>query len=124
MSTQSPFADHPFGAPISSYTRTQAIEDGQQHDVTESARPYGLSRGTSMCITDALWESLRLSDSRAFEDFMRYLFVRLRQARGGAQLSFGFAKYHGGTEQVYVEIGPFCFDDPHPTLTVMTSFDL
>ncbi len=100
-----------FGAPISSYSRAQAIEDGVLVDITEQARQQRFVFPVAM--TSALWESCKAENPKNLRHILSQLHLEIKKASPGCdQLKFftlGFT--------IKCVVGPG--DDPRPVITLM-----
>lgn len=119
-----------FGAIISSYSRAQAIEDGELVDVSETAREAGITY--PVALTRALWEKLvaltpaarrALNDeSGRLWDVIWMLRVAIKTGRiTGAEGSYQVLAVTDRPQPTIHEVKTICGpgDTPAPVITLM-----
>jgi hypothetical protein len=118
-----------FGKVIYAYTRKQAIEDGQQVEVTETAREAGITFRTFM--TRTVWAQyvevppgVTCQDERGrLWDIVWMCRFGIRAAADGQQrINFQLrVRRKGGVRRVPLAavVGPVDMDDPAPAITIM-----
>ena len=128
MSTDN--TDSPFGPVIFSYTRKQALADGFQVDVTETAREAGIK--FPVFITRTVFDAYVAvppgvtgqDESGRLWDVVWMLRFAIHRAKPGVnRLPVAFycrndhrdAKLH----KLIAECGPLDIDDPQPSITLM-----
>ena len=122
---------------ISTYTRKQALEDGQQREVTEFAKEEGFVFRVFM--TENAWsESVRIpegvqcQDERGrLHDVFWMLHCAIKGAKPGSDtLRFSVKVRVGNKERSFKTVrmvsqcGPVDIDDPAPALTIMMPEDI
>ena len=121
-----------FGPVISAYTRKQAIEDGQQVEVTETAREAGIKFRTFL--TRAVWDAyvtvppkvLCQDESGRLWDILWMMRVAVSQCAGGDSIRFQLHvrnDNHLERTPPLVTLHSVCaaldIDDPAPSITIM-----
>jgi hypothetical protein len=136
-----------FGPPIYAYTRAQALEDGFQVDISESAREAGYRYACYM--TRSAWEATigaggHWVDAPAGDgeqelvlphgqdvkgrtwDVLQVMLWRIRANRGPATcIEFAVSvyaydgKHHRHNVALRAEVGPVDMDDARPAITIM-----
>lgn len=125
---------HPFGDPIYSYTRKQALADGMQVDVSETAREAGIRFPTF--ITRTVYDGyVAVPPGVAGQDEAGRLWdviwmLRMaiqKTAPGQDRIRFKLYVRNDNRRPRLVELlaacGPMDIDDPVPAITVMTRED-
>ncbi len=124
----------PFGPVIYSYTRADALADGQQVDVTRTAREAGIR--FPVFLTRAVFDAYvtvppgvsgQDEDGRLWDILwmVRFAIVRAkarRQADGPRIRALLYVRNTNGPAQLVTlaaECGPCDLDDPAPAITVM-----
>lgn len=119
---------HDFGPVVYSYTRAQALADGEQVDVTETAREAGITFPVYM--TRAAWgrfvevpAGAECQDERVrLWDVVSMLRHAIRKHPGGPRLTFALYVNNGGRcarlETLRALCGPQDIDNPAPAITI------
>jgi len=129
-----------FGEPIYAYTRKQAVEDGQQIDVSKIAQEAGLK--FPVFVTSSVWDSLIVpheslkgwqdAEGRLW-DALWMLVVAIKQGKATGDMikykvyyQFPRKRYLCNEEPYITElvtlkamVGTYDFDDPQPAITIM-----
>ena len=123
-----------FGEPIYSYSRAQAIEDGELVDVSETAREAGIT--FPVAVTRAVWEDCcewTEGDTKAkpygqsvrgrLWDVISMLRFAIRAGQGGDRLVYRLSRIPGpgcGAKRL-VTLKSICGpgDTPDPVITIM-----
>lgn len=125
-----PESEHAFGPVIYSYTRKQALEDGAQVDVSETARAAGFK--TPVYLTREVWSTyvevppgVQCQDEKGrLWDIVWMLRFGIRKATQG-ESSLRFKLYVRNDNRaarlitLKAECGPVDMEDPRPAITVM-----
>lgn len=117
-----------FGEVITSYSRAQAIEDGQLIDVSETAREAGVKFPTAL--TSAVWENyVKLSpaaksagqDEKGRLWDIVWMFRCAAVVRGGDEITFQLYVSTTRREPSLVTLKAICGpgDDAEPVITIM-----
>lgn len=128
MSTEN--SNSPFGEVIFSYTRKQAIADGVQVDVTETAREAGIK--FPVLITRTAFEKFvavppgvegQDEAGRLWDVVWMLRFAIHRAKPGVTRLPVAFYCRNDNREarlfKLIAECGPLDIDDPQPSITLM-----
>ena len=128
MSTEN--SDSPFGEVIFAYTRKQAIADGVQVDVTETAREAGIK--FPVFITRTAFEKFvavppgvegQDEAGRLWDVVWMLRFAIQRTSRGVERLPFALYVRNDNHAAKLIKLvavaGPLDIDDPAPAITVM-----
>jgi len=126
-----------FGEVIYSYTRKQAVEDGQQikldGDLAELAREAGWKH--QVFITESVWNlvQMAISNKKHMNDLMGVLWdIFFMGAHGTGRMIDNSTKdvvvIITGTGRkrnhtIRFKVGPMDIDDPTPSITIMTPLD-
>jgi hypothetical protein len=134
MEIDPPDNSHPFGPPIYSYTRKQALADGMQVDVSATAREAGIRFPTFL--TRTVYDSYVVvppgvtcqDEAGRLWDVLHMLRCAIRQTPGNPdRLRFQLYIRNDNRRPRLVELlaacGPMDIDDPEPAITVMTRED-
>ena len=122
--------ESPFGPVIYAYTRSQAVADGVQVEVTKSAQEAGIKY--PMFLTRAVWDAyVAVPDGVTGQDEAGRLWDVVWMTR------FGILRAHPGVDRIPVALyvrndnraarlvkliaqcGPLDIDEPAPAITVM-----
>lgn len=128
--------DSPFGDVIYSYTRKDALEDGQQVQCPEGiAREAGFK--WPVFITRAVWDAyvevpakVEAQDREGRLWDVLYMAANAARKGGGGGGAKEFIVYVRNDNRrpkpvkLYMQAGPTDHDDPAPAITIMTSEDL
>ena len=130
MSTNHTHDDDPFGPVIYSYTRAQAVADGFQVEVSQTAREAGIT--FPVFITRSVFDSFVAvppgvtgqDEAGRLWDVLWMLRFAIRKARPGAdRLPFALYVRNDNHRPRLVKLvatcGPLDIDDPKPAITVM-----
>ena len=122
--------DEPFGPVIYSYTRAQAVADGVQVEVNQTAREAGIT--FPVFITRSVFDSFVAvppgvtgqDEAGRLWDVLWMLRFAIRKARPGAdRLPFALYVRNDNHRPRLVKLvatcGPLDIDDPKPAITVM-----
>lgn len=118
-----------FGPPIYTYTRKDALADGFQIEVTETAREVGITFRTF--INRTVWDGfvkvppgVEAQDERGrLWDILWMLRTAIHAGRGGSEIAFGCyvrnTNRRPRLERFKATCGPVDIDDPAPAITIM-----
>lgn len=120
----------PFGDIVYSYTRTQAVADGNQIEVTKTAREAGikfpvfLTRNVfEACVTIPPGVAGQDETGRLFDVVWMLRFAILRSLAGCNRLPFALYVLNDNRKPKLVKLiavcGPLDMNDPRPAITVM-----
>lgn len=118
-----------FGQPVYAYTRAQAIEDGEQVDVSSTAREAGITY--PVFLTRAVWAAYVevppcvtcQDEAGRLWDIVWMLRFAIKSAKPGCDRVpvCLYVRNRGGRKLVKLiaQAGPKDIDDPNPAITVM-----
>ncbi len=130
MELDSPNSTEPFGPVIYSYTRSQAVADGEQVEVTKTAQEAGirypvfLTRGVYDTYVTVPPNVVGQDEAGRLWDLVWMLRFAIRKAQAG-QERLPFALYVRNDyspprlAKLLAACGPLDIDDPSPAITVM-----
>ncbi len=130
MKTNTQTNDSPFGPVIYSYTRSQAVADGVQVEVTKTAREAGISFPVFLTRTVfdayvAVPPDVQGQDEagRLWDVVWMLRFAILRSRSHGDRVPVALYVRNDNTRAKLVKLiaqcGPLNMDDPSPAITVM-----
>lgn len=127
MSDEQPTMTDLFGPVIYSYTRAQALDDGQLVDVTDMARQAGFKYPTA--ITNTVHVMCTVPKSNHFQTYngrlWDVLFLASLAARGagkrGENRAYFKVKIGRRSPMLIIHVGPG--DDAEPVITIMDPSD-
>ena len=125
-----PDDDAPFGPVIYAYTRAQALADGEQIDVTSTAREAGLTFPVFLtrtvfdtCVTVPPNVTGQDEAGRLWDVVWMLRFAIQRTSRGVDRLPFALYVRNDNRAAKLIKLiavaGPLDIDDPAPAITVM-----
>ena len=130
MEIDAPDPSEPFGPVIYAYTRSQAVADGEQLEVTKTAQEAGIR--FPVFLTRAVYEAYvavppgvsgQDEAGRLWDLLWLLRFAILRSRPGCDRLPFALYVRNDNRTPKLVELiaacGPFDIDDPSPAITVM-----
>ena len=129
MQTPDTHDDSPFGPVIHTYTRKQAIADGVQVDVTQTAKEAGITFPVFLTRTVfdayvAVPDGVQCQDKAGrLWDVVWMLRFAILRSRGGDRVPVALYVRNDNTRAKLVKLlatcGPADIDDPSPAITVM-----
>ena len=134
MQTPDKSSDSPFGPVIYTYTRKQAIADGVQVDVTQTAKEAGISY--PVFLTRTVWDSyvqvppgVECQDEagRLWDLIWMLRFAIIRSRGHGDRVPVALYVRNDNQRAKLVKLiatcGPLDFDNPAPAITVMLPWE-
>ena len=119
--------DSTFGEVISTYTRAQAIEDGELADVSSTAREAGIKYPVAM--TRAVWMKYvevpkdveGQDEAGRLWDVLWMFKIAARRGNGGSVLDFSLLVRNNNIRPEPVDLKAICGpgDTPEPVITIM-----
>jgi hypothetical protein len=127
---QNPSADSPFGKLIYTYSRSQAVADGEQIEVSKVAAEAGIR--FPVFLTRAVYDAYvtlppgveAQDEAGRLWDILHMLVIAIRRAKAGhSRLPVALYVRNGNRRPQLVKLiaicGPLDMDDPQPSITIM-----